>query len=149
MATRRRRRLALAVALVIPLLSPYGVGPVSAASPVAVVPSAVTGAAGVSAAPVGHKVRTVSPFNLDWRFHYGDAPGAQAPTLADGSWRRVSVPHDWSIEGPNPPANPFAQNARTLGRGGYLPSGIGWYRKHFILAEPPPPGRLVYIEFDG
>jgi len=40
------------------------------------------------------------------------------------------VPHDWSIEGPNPPANPFAQSAPSTGRGGYLPSGIGWYRKH-------------------
>jgi beta-galactosidase len=66
----------------------------------------------------------------------------------DTSWRHVDVPHDWSIEGANPPADPFSQSAATTGRGGYLPSGIGWYRKHFTLTQIPA-GRRVYVEFDG
>ena len=44
--------------------------------------------------------------------------------------------------------NPFSQSAPTTGRGGYLPSGIGWYRKHFSLAQVPAASK-VFIEFDG
>ena len=58
------------------------------------------------------------------------------------------MPHDWAIEGPNPPANPFSESAATTGRGAYAPSGIGWYRKHFTLPSSLS-GRKIYIEFDG
>ncbi|MBS2963703.1 cellulose binding domain-containing protein [Actinocrinis puniceicyclus] len=92
--------------------------------------------------------RMVTDFDPGWLFHYGDASGASAASYADSGWRGLSVPHDWSIEGPNPPADPFSQSAPTTGRDGYLPSGIGWYRKHFSLAGVPA-GRRVYIEFDG
>lgn len=50
-------------------------------------------------------------------------------TLNDQGWRELRLPHDWSIEGS------FDKNAPTLGRGGYLPMGIGWYRKHFAVPE--------------
>jgi len=33
-----------------------------------------------------------------WRFHRGDAPGAEQAGYADAAWRRVGLPHDWSIE---------------------------------------------------
>ncbi|MGE5530703.1 MAG: hypothetical protein ACM3VW_01130, partial [Bacteroidota bacterium] len=33
-----------------------------------------------------------------WRFHRGEAPEAWQEAFDDGSWRRVTVPHDWSIE---------------------------------------------------
>jgi beta-galactosidase len=95
-----------------------------------------------------NRVRTIQSFNDDWLFKYGDAAGADATAFADTGWRHLSVPHDWAIEGPNPPANPFAQDAPSTGRGGYLPSGIGWYRKHFTLAQSLS-GNKVYIEFDG
>ena len=52
------------------------------------------------------------------------------------------MPHDWSIEGP------FDQNAPTLGNGGYLPAGIGWYRKHFTLPASQQ-GKRIFVEFDG
>ena len=58
----------------------------------------------------------------------------------------MNVPHDWAIEGPNPPANPFSSTAATTGRGGYVPSGIAWYRKHFTLSQYR---HQVFIEFDG
>jgi beta-galactosidase len=54
----------------------------------------------------------------------------------------VDVPHDWSIEGP------FAASNPTGGAGGFLPAGIGWYRKHFSLPADYS-GRRVFIEFDG
>ena len=101
-----------------------------------------------STGPVSGRARTTIAFDQGWLFHYGDASGADAAAFSDGAWRQISVPHDWSIEGPNPPANPFSQSAASTGRGGYLPSGIGWYRKHFTLAQVPQ-GRRVFVEFDG
>ena len=37
-------------------------------------------------------------FDTGWRFHRGDAPGAERANFADAAWRRVDLPHDWSIE---------------------------------------------------
>ncbi|WIX93495.1 glycoside hydrolase family 2 TIM barrel-domain containing protein [Amycolatopsis sp. DG1A-15b] len=104
-----------------------------------------TADAGTAAA---NRYRTVADFDAGWLFNYGDASGAGGASYNDGGWRKLSVPHDWSIEGRNPPANPFSQSAPSTGRGGYLPSGIGWYRKHFSLAGVPA-GRRVSLEFDG
>ena len=53
-----------------------------------------------------------------------------------------NLPHDWSIE------NEFREDAPTTGRGGYLPTGIGWYRKHFIMRASDA-AKNVWIEFDG
>ena len=107
----------------------------------------VTGLGGVTGGG-GARVRTVQAFDTNWLFHYGDATGASAATFADTGWRTLNVPHDWSIEGPNPPANPFSQTAATSGRGAYVPSGIAWYRKHFTLPQSLA-GQRVFIEFDG
>lgn len=93
-------------------------------------------------------LRNLTDFNLGWLFHYGDATGADSASYADGSWRSLSVPHDWAIEGPSPPTSPFSQGASSTGYGGYVPSGISWYRKHFSLAGTPDT-RKVFIEFDG
>lgn len=86
--------------------------------------------------------RVTTNFDADWRFQAGDIKGAEAPGFKDAKWRNLSVPHDWSIEGPYDQANPTGRG------GGYLPSGTGWYRKQFTL----PAGdakRSVRIEFDG
>jgi len=95
-----------------------------------------------------NRVRTIVPLDTGWLFNYGDATGANAAAFADTGWRTVNVPHDWSIEGPMPPANPFSMAAATTGRGAYAPSGISWYRKHFTLPQTLS-GDNVYIEFDG
>lgn len=142
------RRLALALALTVSVAVPDGVARSSAAQAADASTATAAATPTISAAPPVNKARTVLPFNQDWLFHYGDAPGADATAFPDTAWRELSLPHDWSIEGPNPPANPFAQNAPSLGRGGYLPTGIGWYRKHFTLAQVST-GRRVYVEFDG
>ena len=60
----------------------------------------------------------------------------------DDTWRKVTLPHDWSIEGP------FDEKAPTLAAGAYLPSGVGWYRKTFTVPAHSEAKR-VYIEFDG
>ena len=96
----------------------------------------------LAAAPVKGLVRTTIPLDSDWRFLKADAPGAEQPEFADATWRALNVPHDWSIEGP------FDQKNPTGGAGGFLPAGIGWYRKHFTLSADYAK-RRVFVEFDG
>lgn len=86
--------------------------------------------------------RSVSVLHADWRFHLGDIPEAANAVFDDADWRSLAVPHDWSIEGP------FAENHATGGAGGFLPSGIGWYRKSFSLPSTAADHR-VFVEFDG
>ena len=38
-------------------------------------------------------------FNNGWRFIQEDAKDAALPTFDDSKWRRLELPHDWSIEG--------------------------------------------------
>ena len=42
--------------------------------------------------------RVQERFDAGWRFHRGDVPGAERPSYADAGWRRVDLPHDYSIE---------------------------------------------------
>jgi beta-galactosidase len=86
-------------------------------------------------------VRWRESFDFGWKFLKGDAPGAEQPGFDDTSWRDLDLPHDWSIEGPfreEPGSATFA----------HLPTGIGWYRKHFNLPEWFH-GERVLIDFDG
>jgi beta-galactosidase len=89
-----------------------------------------------------HRARAVIPFDANWRFVKEDATGAEQPDFDDSSWRTVNVPHDWSIEGPFSPSAPMG------GAGGFLPAGVGWYRKHFKLPDYGANAR-EFIEFDG
>jgi len=102
-----------------------------------------TGQANAQTPPAGGDMggRVRDSFDFDWKFFKGDAPGAQQPGFADARWKDVDLPHDWGIEGP------FSAN--TVSReGGYLPTGIGWYRKHFNVPEFYR-DRKVVIEFEG
>jgi len=87
-------------------------------------------------------VRIRESFDFDWKFFKGDVPGAQISSFPDSTWRNVDLPHDWSIEGP------FAETEPTAGPGGYLPTGIGWYRKRFRIPETYR-NRKIAVEFDG
>jgi len=86
--------------------------------------------------------RITASFDSDWRFFKGDASGAEGQVFDDTKWRALNLPHDWSIEGPFDEKNP------TDGAGGFLPAGVGWYRKHFTLPTDYA-GRRAFIEFDG
>lgn len=57
--------------------------------------------------------RRVERFDSDWRFRRGDAPGAERETFDDKGWRRVSLPHDFSIED-LPPVNTPQQAALAV-----------------------------------
>ena len=43
--------------------------------------------------------RSVVSFDSNWRFAVGDPKDAASPQFDDSSWRKLDVPHDWSIEG--------------------------------------------------
>jgi beta-galactosidase len=92
--------------------------------------------------PAGATTRQHESFDFGWRFHLGDAPGAERADWDDSAWRALDLPHDWSIEGP------YDEQAATAGTGGYLPTGVGWYRKTFSLPESAR-GKQVTIQFDG
>lgn len=86
--------------------------------------------------------RTRDSFDFGWRFTRGDPPGAHQPGFDDAAWRQLDLPHDWSIEGP------YSEAETAAGPGGYLPTGVGWYRKHFEVPASDR-GRIAMIEFDG
>jgi len=77
-----------------------------------------------------------------WKFSLSDSPIASEPDFDDSDWERVDVPHDWSILGPYDKSNPSG------GQGGYLPTGIGWYRNGFELEAVDPDSKYL-ITFDG
>ena len=77
-----------------------------------------------------------------WKFCRGECPGAEQQDYDDARWETVCVPHDWSIEGS------FREDEAAGGSGGYLPTGIGWYRTTFAV-EAPLDEAKVFLEFDG
>lgn len=77
-----------------------------------------------------------------WKFTKEPQTDAQMPEFDDGIWRSLDLPHDWSIEGPYSETNP------TGGSGGYLPAGVGWYRRHLTVPESMS-GKKVIVQFDG
>ncbi len=91
---------------------------------------------------VSAQVRTVIDFNKDWKFFLGDDSTAMQSGFSDAKWRKLNLPHDWSIE------SNFTKDAPATNQGGSLPGGIGWYRKTFTLPESARE-KKVNIEFDG
>lgn len=75
-----------------------------------------------------------------WFFHKGDTVSAQQPDFSDSTWRVVDLPHDWAIEGP------FSKKYASAT--GYLPGGIGWYRKHLTIPDYQKDRKYTLL-FDG
>src|SRR5665647_1039938 len=80
--------------------------------------------------------------DYNWKFIQSDVKDAEKQDFDDTKWRMLNLPHDWSIEGE------FNEDATSQGSGGYLPMGIGWYRKQFTLPEMRK-DQQISIEFDG
>ncbi|HSV13421.1 MAG TPA: hypothetical protein VLI90_04135, partial [Tepidisphaeraceae bacterium] len=107
-----------------------------------------------------HLTRQVLRLEQGWRFHLGDiespvpnthiaaymankagwSRGAARVNYDDSDWRVLDLPHDWSIEGEFNPENHVDS--------GYLPRGIGWYRRHFRLDDADRDQHLS-VRFDG
>lgn len=124
-----------------------------------------------------HSERTRENFDFNWQFHKGNiamkltvkAGGQGGLTDANikvvtakdttinyteiksttvfhpKDWQQVNLPHDWVVE------NSFVKD-NTMGSqpagNGYLPTGIGFYRKEFEITEADK-GKKISIEFDG
>ncbi|MCF1422917.1 sugar-binding domain-containing protein [Mangrovimonas futianensis] len=78
--------------------------------------------------------------NNSWLFQLGDIPDASSHSLDDSKWQAVDLPHDWSVQAPLSPSLASAT--------GYLPGGIGWYRKHLSIPTEKS-GDKVYLYFEG
>ncbi len=71
-------------------------------------------------------------FNRDFRFHFGEVPGAAAPAFDDSRWDAVGLPHSFSL--------PYFRSR-------HFPVGEGWYRKTFTMPEVKPRRRYrLYFE---
>lgn len=92
-----------------------------------------------------------------WRFHRGEARGAEAAEYDDTQWQKVTVPHDWAISGPFDKEidmqvvaikeNGEGKATEKTGRSGSLPwIGEGWYRTEITVPEGFCHAELV---FDG
>ena len=78
--------------------------------------------------------------NDNWKFNLKDVSDAKNTTFDDSKWQSVNVPHDWSVKG---------QLSPTLAScTGYLPGGIGWYRKSVNIPQSKT-GEKVYLYFEG
>ena len=55
------------------------------------------------------------------------------PRTDDSNWRKVDLPHDWSIEDIPGTTSPFTPDAVGQVSSGFTVYGTGWYRKTFII----------------
>ena len=78
----------------------------------------------------GRANRIRQNFDFDWQFRLGE----------NGDFREVQLPHDWSVE--------LDFDEKAGGASGYLPGGIGWYRKSFMIPASYK-NQKVSLVFDG
>ena len=127
--------------------------------------------------PIEQSKRIKENFDFNWVFHKGDiaikravkAAGyggltdinvkvetnkeaiiaytdvAKAATFKPEDWKEVNLPHDWCVEGTFVNDNSIGSAPAVSG---YLPGGIGFYRKEFEIPETDK-GKKISIEFDG
>ena len=94
-----------------------------------------------SCKPTNIKTRVVEDFNNDWKFNLSNQKDAFDLNFNDTAWQNINVPHDWSIEQGYTQENSAAST-------GFVPGGIGWYRKTFKLSSNDK-DRTIKILFDG
>ena len=125
----------------------------------------------------GLSKRSKECFDFDWQFHKGDIAIKRAVKAAGyggltdvnvkvetnkevviaytdvdkaaafkaEDWKEVNLPHDWCVEGTFVNDNSIGSQPAA---NGYLPGGIGFYRKEFEIPETDK-GKKISIEFDG
>ena len=102
-----------------------------------------------------------------WRFLRGDVAGAEQPGFDDSKWRKLDLPHDWSIEDLVPNADATGEGTVWVGGNtptrigpfdvglsagqeatGWVVGGTGWYRKHLHLSATGEHTQAE-VRFDG
>ena len=92
-------------------------------------------------------------FDSDWRFIKDSTIQAEQPTYNDATWRKLDLPHDWSIEdlpdqNPDQVSGPFSRASVGNTSTGYTVGGTGWYRKSFTLTASEI-NKVIWLQFDG
>lgn len=75
----------------------------------------------------------------DWKFKLQTNEVIKIDENAE-KWQKVTLPHDWSVEGHY--SYTFASAT------GYLPGGLGWYAKSFSIPQDMK-GKKVFVYFEG
>ncbi|WP_321290543.1 glycoside hydrolase family 2 TIM barrel-domain containing protein [uncultured Sunxiuqinia sp.] len=90
-------------------------------------------------------------FDDGWRFSKTDGEAAVLPGFDDSSWRKLDLPHDWSIEDlpeGEGVVGPFSKESPGGMSTGYTIGGTGIYRKTFSISEEDV-NKIFTIYFDG
>ncbi|WP_104381809.1 glycoside hydrolase family 2 TIM barrel-domain containing protein [Sphingobacterium sp. HMA12] len=90
---------------------------------------------------VSGQSRKVIDFNRGWWFKLDSNQQYSDGRKGEG-WRKLDLPHDWSIE------MPFRENSPAGSGAAYLDGGVGWYQKTFKLAKAERNQR-VFVAFEG
>ena len=85
--------------------------------------------------PLQGSGRIIYNFNQGWRFHLGDAEGAEAAAFDDSKWQIVCAPHSVRLE-------------PSEGSGSRNYQGVVWYRKHFTVPADMV-GKNVTVHFEA
>ncbi len=106
----------------------------------------VAGAALLAAVTLSGAPRLEVSLNANWRFHYGETPGAEAAAFDASAWSTVNTPHTWNaLDGQDGVKTKVV--GPTLMKGDYA-RGSGWYRRT-IKSDVAWAGRQVYLQFDA
>ena len=93
-------------------------------------------------------------FDNDWSFKKDSVTsGPEKPNFDASSWRKVDLPHDWSVEDlpnqiPDSIVGPFIKSSPGSTFDGFTSVGKAWYRKSFVVNKAEE-GKNIYIQFDG
>lgn len=89
---------------------------------------------------INQSSRVIENFNFRWKFFKGHLDNAHNSNFDDEDWNNIDLPHDWSIEG--------SFDKKWASGTGYLPGGIGWYRKRFTIPKNDEQ-KKIFIYFEG
>ena len=92
-------------------------------------------------------------FDANWTFKKGQFTDAKNENFDDKNWRKLDLPHDWSIEDLTDTPNdstvgPFSKKAVGKNATAFTVGGTAWYRKSFVM-DKATEGKAVSIQFDG
>jgi beta-galactosidase len=97
-------------------------------------------------------------FDANWKFQKSNKIDAKEANFNDSDWRKLDLPHDWSIEDLTENSTdsttgisirgPFYKRAIGKNATAFSVGGTAWYRKHFTL-DKSTSGKKVSIQFDG
>lgn len=93
-------------------------------------------------------------FDKGWSFKRDNIlTGVENPDFNASNWRKVDLPHDWSVEDlPSQIADsivgPFVRSSPGGTFDGFISGGKAWYRNTFKINKADQ-GKTVYLQFDG